>query len=339
MKAIVSAVAVLALVLVAYLGTGVVHAGWLFGVAIPVVALVVFVAGLVLRIMGWASSAVPFRIPTVCGQQKSLRWIKQDKLESPFTGPQVAGRMLLEVLFFRSLFRNTRMEFRDGKPTYGPTKWLWLGAMVFHYSMLVVIIRHLRLFTEPVPAFIGWIEAVDGFLQVGVPVVFVTTIGILAGLVYLLLRRLFIPQVRYVSLVNDYFPLWLIMGIAVTGILMRHFDKVDLQAVKALTLGLVTFSPRVPQGVGWLFYAHLLLVCCLFAYFPLSKLSHMAGVFLSPTRNLANNNRAVRHVNPWDYPVKVHTYEEWEDEFRDKMIAAGLPVERQPEEKQQKDKE
>jgi hypothetical protein len=33
-------------------------------------------------------------------------------------------------------------------------------------------------------------------------------------------------------------------------------------------------------------------------------------------------------VNPWNYPVKVHTYEEWEDEFRDKMKAAGLPVER-----------
>ena len=339
MKAIVSAVAVLVLVLVAYLGTGVAHAGWLFGVALPAAALLLFVVGLVLRIMGWAASAVPFRIPTTCGQQKSLRWIRHAKLESPYTGSQVVGRMLLEVFFFRSLFRNTRMEFRDGKPTYGPTKWLWLGAIVFHYSMFVVIIRHLRLFTEPVPAFVGWIEAVDGFMQVGVPVVFITTLGIVVGLAYLLLRRLFIPQVRYISLASDYFPLWLLIGIATTGILMRHFAKVDLQAVKALTVGLVTFSPRVPGNVGWLLYAHLLLVCCLFAYLPFSKLSHMAGVFLSPTRNLANNNRAVRHVNPWDYPVAVHTYEEWEDEFREKMIAAGLPVEKQPEGKQGKDKE
>ena len=67
----------------------------------------------------------------------------------------------------------------------------------------------------------------------------------------------------------------------------------------------------------------------LIAYFPFSKLSHMAGVFLSPTRNLAANNRAVRHVNPWDYPVKVHSYEEYEDELRDKMKTAGIPVERQ----------
>jgi nitrate reductase gamma subunit len=55
---------------------------------------------------------------------------------------------------------------------------------------------------------------------------------------------------------------------------------------------------------------------------------HMGGVFLSPTRNLANNNRVKRHINPWDYPVKVHTYEEWEEEFRDKIKAAGLPLEK-----------
>jgi hypothetical protein len=36
-----------------------------------------------------------------------------------------------------------------------------------------------------------------------------------------------------------------------------------------------------------------------------------------------------RHVNPWDYPVKVHSYEEWEDEFRDKLKASGMPVERE----------
>jgi hypothetical protein len=39
----------------------------------------------------------------------------------------------------------------------------------------------------------------------------------------------------------------------------------------------------------------------------------------------------VRHVNPWNYPVHVHTYEEYEDDFREKMIEAGLPVDKQPE--------
>jgi hypothetical protein len=56
---------------------------------------------------------------------------------------------------------------------------------------------------------------------------------------------------------------------------------------------------------------------------------HLGGVFLSPTRNLANNNRAERHINPWNYDVKVHTYEEYEDEFREKMIKVGLPLDKE----------
>ena len=93
-------------------------------------------------------------------------------------------------------------------------------------------------------------------------------------------------------------------------------------------MGLVTLSPVVPAGIGPLFFMHLLLLSALIAYFPFSKLMHMGGVFLSPTRNLANTNRIKRHINPWNYPVKVHTYEEWEEEFRDKIKASGLPLEK-----------
>jgi hypothetical protein len=106
---------------------------------------------------------------------------------------------------------------------------------------------------------------------------------------------------------------------------------VDIVSVKELTLGLVTFQPQVPKDIGVLFYIHLFLVSVLLAYFPFSKLVHLGGIFLSPTRNLSNNSRAVRHINPWNYPVPTHTYEEYEEEFRDKMVEAGLPVEKMPE--------
>jgi hypothetical protein len=49
-------------------------------------------------------------------------------------------------------------------------------------------------------------------------------------------------------------------------------------------------------------------------------------VFLSPTRNLANDNRRRRHVNPWNPEVEVHTYAQWEEEFRDKIEACGIPL-------------
>jgi hypothetical protein len=55
---------------------------------------------------------------------------------------------------------------------------------------------------------------------------------------------------------------------------------------------------------------------------------HAGGVFLSPTRNLANNNRMVRHVNPWNDPsIKPHSYADYEDEFRQFMADADIPLE------------
>jgi nitrate reductase gamma subunit len=123
--------------------------------------------------------------------------------------------------------------------------------------------------------------------------------------------------------------LFLLLGTGLSGFWLRHLQKTDVVGVKELVMGLVSFNPTVPESLSLLFYGHFLLVCILIAYFPFSKLVHMAGIFLSPTRNLANNTRKVRHINPWDYPVKVHPYEEYENEFREKMKAAGIPVEKE----------
>ena len=192
----------------------------------------------------------------------------------------------------------------------------------------MILLRHFRFFTEPVVFFVPLVQYLDGFFQVGAPSVYLTSLIVVVALGYLLFRRFANPQVRYISLVADYFPLFLILGIAISGILMRHFFKVDVVKAKELTMGLIGFHPVVPDGIGSLFYIHLFLVSALVIYFPFSKLMHMGGVFLSPTRNLSNDNRARRHVNPWDYPVEVHTYEEWEEEFGDKMEAVGIPLDK-----------
>jgi nitrate reductase gamma subunit len=151
---------------------------------------------------------------------------------------------------------------------------------------------------------------------------------LLAAALFLLVRRIFWPAVRYISLAQDYFPLFLIIGIAASGILMRYFTKTDIVGVKALAMGWVTLRFTVPETIGSIFYIHVFLVSVLLIYFPFSKLMHMGGIFLTPTRNMTGNTREVRHVNPWNYPVKVHTYQEYEDDFREKMIDAGLPVEK-----------
>ena len=304
--------------------------GWVFGVVLPYLAAGLFLGGLVWRVMSWANVPVPFRIPTTCGQQKSLPWIKQEQLESPSNGLAVIGRMALEVLCFRSLFRNTKSELVKGRRlVYGMALLLWLGALAMHWSLLLILIRHLRFFTVPVPSCVTLLKTVEEFHGVGAPAFHVTSLVFLAALAYLLARRLVSGQIRYISLAGDYFPLFLLLGIGLSGFWLRHLDRTDLAGVKELAMGLVTFHPVVPDMVSGLFYGHLVLVCALLAYFPFSKLSHLAGVFLSPTRNLANNNRMKRYVNPWDYPVKVHTYEEYEDELRGKLKAAGLPVEKE----------
>lgn len=250
--------------------------------------------------------------------------------------------MFLEIVCFRSLFRNTRMKLKGGPHlTYQLELFLWIGALAFHYAFFTVVLRHLRFFTEPVPFFVTILENVDGFMrmevlydavQQGLPGVYMSGLVLLAAALYLFLRRVMIPQVRYISLAADFFPLFLIMGIALSGIFMRYLSKVDIVAIKELTMGLVTFRPTIPEGISGLFFAHLFLVSVLLAYFPFSKLMHLGGIFLSPTRNMTGNTRQVRHVNPWNYPVKVHTYEEYEDDFREKMVEAGLPVVKMPEE-------
>ncbi|MEW5911089.1 MAG: sulfate reduction electron transfer complex DsrMKJOP subunit DsrM [Thermodesulfobacteriota bacterium] len=332
-----SIVAVLALVGIAVGGAWGLDLRILFGVIVPYAALLTFFAGLAYKVLDWSRSPVPFRIPTTCGQEKSLPWIKPNKIDNPCSGGAVLLRMAFEVLTFRSLFRNMKLDYRQGpKIRYSSEKFLWLFAIMFHYAFLTVLIRHARFFLEPVPKVLAALESLDGFLEfnlafigIGLPTIQLSGLVLMGGVSLLLLRRIVIPQVRYLSLAADWFPLFLIIGIGLTGILMRYIVRVDVVSIKELAMGLATFHPVVPQGVSVWFYVHLFLVCVLIAYFPFSKLMHLGGVFLSPTRNLVNNSRSVRHVNPWNYPVKTHDYHEYEDDFREEMIGAGLPVERE----------
>lgn len=337
---LVSFFAVIVVVLIPWIGVGALDLRVLFGIIIPYAAMATFFVGIIVRVIDWGKSPVPFRIPTTAGQEWSFPWIKQNPIDNPKGTFGVVIRMMFEVLTFRSLFRNTRLEYRrvDGAPKidYEWEKWLWIAAILFHYAFLVIFLRHFRFFMEPVPGFVTLLDSLDGFMQMGaapfngfgLPGVYLTDMLLMAAVTWLFLRRVIYPQIRYISLPADYFPLFLILALGFTGMLMRYLIRVDITKVKELALGLFKFSPTAPEGIGVIFYIHLFIICVLIAYFPFSKLMHFAGVFLSPTRNLANNSRFVRHVNPWDYPVKTHTYEEYEDEFRERMIEAGLPVEK-----------
>ena len=72
MNALISLIAVLVLIVLAWVGVGGAGLEYLFGVIIPYVAVFTFVVGFAWRIISWARSPVPFRIPTTCGQEKTL---------------------------------------------------------------------------------------------------------------------------------------------------------------------------------------------------------------------------------------------------------------------------
>jgi nitrate reductase gamma subunit len=302
---------------------------WLLAAIVIYFAFFFFLAGFVYRVIRWALVPVPFRIPATCGQQKSLAFLNTNPIENPSGKTGVIFRMASEIFFFRSLLRNTNTSMYENRPVYTRDIALWLFGLLFHASMLIIVIRHLRFFMEPVPHFINTLSAWDGMFELGVPTIYLSDILFAVSASYLLIRRLAVSKLRYISLAQDYIPLLLIICTAGSGILMRHIYKVDLLKVKELATGWTAFSTALPEGIGLLFFVHLFCVCALLFWFPFSKLMHMGGIFLSPTRNMANSNRMKRHVNPWNYPVKVHTYEEYEDEFREKMKTAGLPVEKE----------
>jgi len=339
MSLVVSLIAVIVLFAVGFFLGQVEGAQIVLGMVLPYIALAVFIGGFAYRMFSWAKIPVPWRIPTVAGQAKSLSFIKPNEFESPSGPLMTAVRVLLEVFAFRSLARNTYAEVRqtdDGeKVVYHSNLWLWGFALAFHWAFLIIIIRHLRFFTDPVFPLASLAEYFDGIVQIGVPAWYITDFLILGGLTFLFLRRLVSPQLRYLSIAGDWFPLILLLSIAGTGVAMRYLPccRVDVEAVKVLGMGISTFSFTMPDvQIGSWFWGHLFLVCSLLIYFPMSKLMHMGGIFMSPTRNLANNNRAVRHELPFDLPSHPHKYPAYEDEFRKRMVAVGLPVDKPLEE-------
>lgn len=319
--------AVLALVVIPLVGAGLLGLRSPFTLVVPALALVVFVVGVAIRVARWMRAPVPFRIPVTAGQQASLPWIRPSRLGSPRRALEVASRLLVDVVLFRPLLRRAP-TVPAGHRELGADRfpWLWLLAVLFHGSLAVIALRHLCLFWTPVPPWLASLTAVDAWFELGTPRLHLTGAILLVAIAGLLARRLLLPRLRYVSLAADYFPLWLLAAIGVTGLTMRHFTGVDLVAVRTLLRTSASLAVVVPPELDLGFLLHLFLVSVLLAYFPSSKLMHMPGALMSPTLGLGNNNREVRHVNPWNPPVEPRSYTEYEAEFREHMIGAGLPV-------------
>jgi nitrate reductase gamma subunit len=222
-------------------------------------AAALFVAGLAYKIAQYARTPAPLKIPTT---------------PAPLTRAGVAGRLMREVVLFESLFK--------------ASKWTWLFGWIFHAALLVVLIGHLRYFTEPVWAPVAFVQGIAPYAG----------LAMIAGLAGLWARRFLVDRVRYISVPSDHLMLALLVAIGGSGTAMRFAVHTDVVALKAFALGLVRLDWQ-PIPIDGVLLLHLGLVVALMAVFPFSKLLHAPGLFFSPTRNQADDSRERRHIAPW----------------------------------------
>lgn len=224
---------------------------WFVSNLLPWLTAGVFFGGLAYRIIDWRRmprSAVPLTVPpTKRGVVETLREI------------------LTEIVTFRRVFKGSRG--------------LWLVSWLFHLSILVFVLGHLRLFLD-----FTWLwnllrltpDQVDLLALIGGGSS--GTIFML-GLVALLVRRLRMP-IRSLSVPSDYLLLLLLLAIAVSGNYMRFLMHIELEPYQAFFSNLfgLRFGAPVENGM---FILHFLLVQVLLIYFPFSKLVHVIGGVLT----------------------------------------------------------
>ena len=223
------------------------------------IATAVLVVGLAVKIRQYARVPAPLRIPTT---------------PAPTTRTGVALRLTREVVFFESLFK--------------ASKWTWVFGWLFHAALLLVLLRHLRYFQQPVWTPIVWVQAVGTYAG----------FALVIGLAGLWARRWLVDRVRYISTPSDHLHLALLLAIGLSGLGMRFVAPTDIVALKAFTLGLMRFDIQ-PLPADPLLLLHLSLVALLMLIFPISKLLHVPGLFFSPGRNQPDDSRETRHVAAW----------------------------------------
>lgn len=154
---------------------------------------------------------------------------------------------------------------------------LWVGGFIMHLGLLLLLLGHVRLFTD---YYFLWELLRWGPEQ---QTQFSHVAGRIAGLLFMtplfyLLARRFSGAVKWISTPEDFLLLFLLLGIAVTGNHMRFLLEVDSHQVRLFLQGLVLFRWQpVPVSAGTSFIYHFALVQLLMVYFPFSKLTHTIG--------------------------------------------------------------
>jgi len=232
--------------------------GTLIGVLLYL-AVLVFVVGTLRKILRYALTPAPLKIPTT---------------PAPTTRSGVLWRLAKEVVLFESLFK--------------ASKWTWIFGWTFHAGLFLALLAHLRYVTEPIWWWVLLVSQISHYA--GMLMLF--------GLAGLLARRFLVDRVRYISAPSDFLMLVFLMALAASGLGMKYWSPANIWQVRefalsfiSLDIGVLAFNPVL--------FVHIVLAAALLLIFPFSKLLHAPGLFFSPSRNQVDNPRERRHIAKW----------------------------------------
>lgn len=201
----------------------------------------IFLAGMSWRVSAWVAAPVPLNIVLT---------------PAPGSRAGAVRRLTEEMVCFRSLLEADRG--------------LWLLAWLFHLSLGLLLIGHVA------GLLIGLSARFHPAAQIVGGIVGLLAMGTLLGL---LMRRLALERLRWISNAGDYFALILLLLIVASGDQMRFLTGVDMAQAQRFVWGWVMLHPAAPPA-NWAFTAHVVLVSLLLICIPFSKLLHLAGAAL-----------------------------------------------------------
>lgn len=229
------------------------YIAFLFYYVTPYIAVIVFLGGIAYRLYCW--------------RQKSPVTAHLSLFPRPQSRLGRLGDTLVDMFTLKGLWQ-------VNKP-------LWAGGFIMHLGLLLLLLGHVRAFTD---YYFLWELLQWGKEQ---QTQFSHVAGTIASLLFMiplfyLLARRFSGAVKWLSTPEDYFVLVLLLGIAITGNHMRFLLEVDSHQVRNFIQGLFFFRWQpVPVSAGASFIYHFAFVQLLMVYFPFSKLSHTIGAVLS----------------------------------------------------------
>lgn len=186
---------------------------------------------------------------------------------APKTRWGVLWFFVVETVLFKTLF----------KGAWGT----WVFGWLFHLCLLLMFIIHLRYLSLSPNAITLWLMPHSAWIAGGLTV----------GLAGLLIRRLTIDRLRYISSPSDYLHLMLLLFIAAGGVLMARWGAVNVYEV-------TVFVQHVLSGqwgeltLNWLLAAHILGACLVMCLYPFSKLFHGPLSWFNPTRSQTGRIRS-----------------------------------------------